>query len=45
MLNGHFRGISQAKLLECLARLGRDVHIVVAPGAAAATGRVDVVFA
>jgi hypothetical protein len=31
MLNGQFRGISQAKLLECLARLGRDVQIVVGP--------------
>jgi predicted XRE-type DNA-binding protein len=29
MLRGRFRGISEAKMLECLARLGRDVQIVV----------------
>jgi len=29
MLRGQFRGISQAKLLNCLTRLGRDVQIVV----------------
>ena len=46
MLRGQFRGISEAKMLDCLARLGRDVQIVVGPvrrnGAA---GRVAVVFA
>ena len=29
MLNGRFRGISEAKMMDCLARLGRDVKIVV----------------
>jgi predicted XRE-type DNA-binding protein len=29
MLRGKFRGISQAKMIECLNRLGRDVQIVV----------------
>lgn len=28
MLRGQFRGISEAKMLECLTRLGRDVQIV-----------------
>lgn len=31
LLRGQFRGISEAKMLECLARLGRDVRIVVGP--------------
>lgn len=31
MLRGQFRGISEAKMLECLARLGRDVRIVIGP--------------
>ncbi len=29
MLRGQFRGISEAKMLDCLNRLGRDVEIVV----------------
>jgi len=29
MLGGHFRGISEAKMIDCLARLGHDVRIVV----------------
>lgn len=29
LLNGHFRGISEAKLMECLSRLGRDVRIII----------------
>ena len=29
LLNGRFRGISEAKMMECLARLGRDVRIVI----------------
>ncbi|MSP97759.1 MAG: XRE family transcriptional regulator [Betaproteobacteria bacterium] len=28
---GHFRGVSEAKLLELLTKLGRDVRIVVGP--------------
>ncbi len=31
MLRGQFRGISEHRLLECLIRLGRDVHIVIRP--------------
>lgn len=49
LLRGQFRGISEAKMLECLARLGRDIEIVVKPArrqsAAGALGRVNVVFA
>jgi predicted XRE-type DNA-binding protein len=29
MLRGQFRGISEAKMLDCLNRLGRDVDIVI----------------
>jgi len=46
MLRGQFRGISEAKMMECLARLGRDIQIVVGPARQAETGgRVEVVFA
>ena len=31
LLKGRFGGISEHRLLECLTRLGRDVHIVVKP--------------
>ena len=31
LLRGQFRGISEAKMLDCLARLGREVRIVVGP--------------
>ena len=31
ILKGQFRGISEHRLLECLTRLGRDVHIVIKP--------------
>jgi predicted XRE-type DNA-binding protein len=31
LLRGQFRGISEAKMLTCLTRLGRDVTIVVGP--------------
>jgi predicted XRE-type DNA-binding protein len=48
LLRGQFRGISEAKMLECLARLGRDIDIVVKPArrgvAAGKVGRVNVVF-
>ena len=30
-LRGRFRGISEAKMLDCLVRLGRNVQIVVGP--------------
>ncbi|MDR2893731.1 MAG: helix-turn-helix domain-containing protein [Deltaproteobacteria bacterium] len=29
MLRGQFRGISEAKMMECITRLGRDIQIVV----------------
>ncbi|MCF8160937.1 MAG: helix-turn-helix domain-containing protein [Polaromonas sp.] len=52
MLRGQFRGISESKMLDCLARLGRDIDIVVKPArrrtkrdAHASPGRVNVVFA
>ena len=49
LLSGQFRGISEAKMLECLSRLGRDVDIVVKPARRKTTigtlGRVNVVFA
>ena len=46
MLRGQFRGISEAKMLECMNRLGRDVQIVVRkPSRSRATGRTSVVFA
>lgn len=46
LLRGQFRGISEAKMLECLTRLGRDVEIVVksAPRSRA-EGHVRVIFA
>jgi predicted XRE-type DNA-binding protein len=31
LLRGRFRGVSEAKMLACLTRLGRDVRIVVGP--------------
>ncbi len=31
LLRGQFRGISEAKMLACLTRLGRDVRFVVGP--------------
>lgn len=46
MLRGQFRGISEAKMLECLSRLGRDVQIVVRKASRThASGRISVVFA
>lgn len=45
MLRGHFRGISEAKMLECLNRLGRDVQIVVRKASRThEAGRTRVVF-
>ncbi|MBP9970737.1 MAG: XRE family transcriptional regulator [Paludibacteraceae bacterium] len=31
MLRGQFRGVSEAKMRDCLVRLGRDVQIIVGP--------------
>ena len=45
MLRGQFRGISEAKMLDCLNRLGRDVEIVVRKASRSqAGGRTSVVF-
>lgn len=46
MLRGNFRGISEAKMLECLNLLGRDIEIIVkkAPRSQE-TGQTSVVFA
>ncbi|KPW31811.1 XRE family transcriptional regulator [Pseudomonas syringae pv. tagetis] len=46
MLRGKFRGISEAKMMDCLSRLGRDVQIVIkAAPRSRREGRVEVVFA
>jgi len=43
MLRGRFRGISEAKMLECLTKLGRDVQIVIkAASRSRKTGHVSV---
>jgi predicted XRE-type DNA-binding protein len=46
MLRGQFRGISEAKMLECITRLDRDVQIIIGPNHFPAhTGHVTVRFA
>ncbi len=46
MLRGRFRGISEAKMLECLTLLGRDVQIVVKTASRSRkTGQLSVHFA
>jgi len=46
MLRGKFRGISEAKMLECLTKLGRDVQIVIkASSRLHKTGHVSVLSA
>jgi predicted XRE-type DNA-binding protein len=40
---GQFRGVSEAKLLELIARLGRDVKIVVGP-VRRRTGKIELQF-
>jgi predicted XRE-type DNA-binding protein len=46
MLRGQFQGISQAKLLEYLTLLGRDIQIVVGPHRRRKVpGKINVVFA
>ena len=43
LLRGQFRGVSEAKMLTCLTRLGRDVRIVVGPARRrAGAGRIEV---
>jgi predicted XRE-type DNA-binding protein len=45
LLKGQFRGISEFKMMDCIARLGRDIRIVIedAQPDVAATGRIAVV--
>lgn len=43
LLRGKFRGISQAKMIECLNRLGRDVDIVVRKASRSTLGHTRVV--
>ena len=46
MLRGHFRGISEAKMLECLNLLGRDIEIIVKKAPRShSTGHTNVIFA
>jgi predicted XRE-type DNA-binding protein len=46
LLRGQFRGISEAKMLDCLNKLGRDVQIVVSKAPRShSMGRTSVVFA
>jgi predicted XRE-type DNA-binding protein len=46
MLRGQFRGISEAKMLECLMRLGQNVQIVVTPARPKSdTGHMEIIFA
>lgn len=45
MLRGQFRGISEAKMLECMNRLGSDVQIVVGkPSPSKNMGQTRVIF-
>ncbi|WP_445672606.1 helix-turn-helix domain-containing protein [Pseudomonas inefficax] len=46
IMRGKFRGISETKMIDCLARLGRDVQIVVKTAPRSRReGRVEVIFA
>ncbi len=45
MLRGQFRGISEAKLMDCLVRLGCAVKILVERGDEGSPGRLEVVAA
>jgi predicted XRE-type DNA-binding protein len=45
LLRGHFLGISERRLMECLTRLGRDVQVVITPAPARRhQGKLSVVF-
>jgi len=46
LLRGHFRGVSERRLMDCLTRLGRDVQVVVkAAPRHRESGKLSVVFA
>ena len=44
IVRGQFRGVSEARLLECVAKLGRDVKILVGPVRRRA-GKIELQFA
>lgn len=44
MLRGQFRGISEARMMECLTRLGHDIQIVIGKKPSK-LGRIDVISA
>jgi len=43
LLNGHFENISEAKMLDCITRLGRDIQITIGPESSS-HGRIDVSY-
>ncbi|WP_447859672.1 helix-turn-helix domain-containing protein [Nitrospira calida] len=46
LLKGHFRGISERRLMDCLTRLGSDVQVVVKPAPRnRRQGKLSVLFA
>ena len=45
LLRGKFRGISQAKMIECLNRLGCDVDIVVRKNVQRSLGQTQIIVA
>jgi predicted XRE-type DNA-binding protein len=45
MLRGHFRGISEDRMMRCLAALGHDVQIVVKPAKKGRAGTLTVAAA
>ena len=42
LLRGQFRSISEAKMLECVTRLGRDVQIIINPVEQPHRGQIEV---
>ncbi len=42
LLRGQFRSISEAKMLECITRLGRDVQILINPVEQPNRGQIEV---
>ncbi|MBI4401141.1 MAG: XRE family transcriptional regulator [Nitrospirae bacterium] len=45
LLRGHFRGISERRLMNCLTRLGSDVQVVVKPAPRSRHhGKLSIVF-
>jgi predicted XRE-type DNA-binding protein len=45
LLRGHFRGISERRLMDCLTKLGSDVQVIVKPAPGSRHhGKLSVVF-